>query len=257
MSRRVELRRSHLQEAVATFCGLVLALACAGKATSSKLAGESGSGTVEGSGGGSEAALGGSAGRLGHDSSSFPCSLDETCTASGQRPEATPKPSCPESLPPERSACHSEGIACSYGASVTAYCRTYVSCVSDVWTTPDNRKDVCLTQPTGFCPTEPAQGASCTVGDVDVFVPCEYPGGIACYCLGNPVGITGAHGAWECYAPPTSSACPALLPNIGDGCDTNGQSCHYGIVQQGCFAPYADVFCYQGAWEVAQAVCTL
>ncbi|MFZ5895697.1 MAG: hypothetical protein ACOY0T_31865 [Myxococcota bacterium] len=262
MSAAAPLRSTTQIAPVVAALGVVLSVlaACSGNATSSKVAAGGGHAGV----GGLSASSGGAAGygAMGgvippNDPANFACPLDQVCTANGQRPKAVPKPSCPDSAPAEGSACSAEGLTCSYGDSVTAYCRSYLTCSAGSWKTPDNRKDVCLSQPANFCPAKPSQGAACTVGSVDVFVSCEYSGGVACYCLGNPVGITGAKGAWECYGPPRNSACPELLPNIGDGCSSNGQTCHYGIVQQGCYAPYADVFCYQGAWEAAQSTCTL
>jgi hypothetical protein len=95
------------------------------------------------------------------------------------------------------------------------------------------------------------------VGGVSAYVPCEYQEGVLCYCLGNPVGKPGASGQWDCYGPPASRKCPAVLPNLGEGCSETGVTCHYGVVQQGCFAPYADVSCYQGAWQVASPACLL
>jgi len=236
---------------------LWLVAACAGKSSSlDAAAGQAGASTSLGgaSGGGG----GGAAGALPpNDPANFACPIDQVCTPTGGRAQVLPSPTCPPSQPAEGSACTSDGLSCSYGESVTGYCRNYLSCVGDRWKTPDNRQDVCVMQPAGFCPPLPTQGAACEVGDVDVFVACEYAAGVACYCLGNPVGITGAPGSWECYGPPRNAACPELLPNLGDGCSENGQVCHYGIQQQGCLAPYADVSCYRGAWEASQALCTL
>lgn len=192
-----------------------------------------------------------------NDPSNFGCLLDRSCTPSGNRADPLPPPSCPALEPGEDEPCASPGLQCSYGDSVTAYCRRYYTCDQDSWTVPPSRSGTCVTQPSGFCPREPQHGEGCTVGEVDVFVACEYSGGIGCYCLGNPVGRVGAEGSWECYAPPTNPACPESLPNLGDGCAASGQVCHYGIVQQGCYAPYADVYCFQGAWEASSAACTL
>jgi hypothetical protein len=114
----------------------------------------------------------------------------------------------------------------------------------------------CLTHPSSFCPEAPTHGDSCVQGSVDWHVPCEYSGGVTCYCQGNPP-VEGAGGVWVCFAPPPNSACPEILPNLGDGCSTNGVTCRYGIMEQGCWAPYAQVFCYQGAWEIAPPVCLL
>lgn len=225
-------------------------IACSGESMSS--------GAPEGSAGrGGNSATGGSGAVPANDPSNFACLLDQRCTPGGERQDPLPPPSCPASEPSEGEPCETGEGECSYGDSVAAYCRSYFACVEGSWQVPSTRRGTCATHPEGFCPARPEHAASCTVGNVDVYVPCEYPNGVSCYCLGNPVGRVGATSTWECYAPPTNPACPELLPNLGDGCAENGQSCHYGIVQQGCFAPYADVYCFQGAWEASFPVCTL
>ncbi|HKY38442.1 MAG TPA: hypothetical protein VJN18_21010 [Polyangiaceae bacterium] len=179
------------------------------------------------------------------------------CEPIGDR--VTPKlgPECPIDEPALESACEVEALECSYGDSLTAYCRRYVNCNDGVWSAPPHRPSTCLEQPEAQCPSQPQAGAACTASEVDGFVPCAYPSGVACYCLGNPVGVPGTKAMWECYGPPRNGACPEVLPNLGAGCDVNGQACHYGVVEQGCHAPYADVYCYQGGWEAATPSCSL
>lgn len=179
------------------------------------------------------------------------------CTPAGQRVAPLPKVSCPHEEPMLGSACNEEALECSYGDSVTAYCRRYYQCSDRLWLLPSKWKDSCVVASIGSCPAQPNQGMACTVGDVDVFVPCEYPGGIACYCLGDRPWVVGSPGEWDCYGPPRNGSCPELLPNLGDGCTKTGLTCSYGIVEQGCHAPYANVYCYQGAWEMASATCLL
>jgi hypothetical protein len=191
------------------------------------------------------------------DPSNFACPFDQTCSPIGDRQEPLPPPTCPASEPIEGEACNVEDIECSYGNSATAHCRRYYRCDEGFWHEPAEYRSTCIVQPDDYCPNEPQHGNGCAVGDVDVFVPCGYAGGVTCYCFGNPVGVVGARGSWECYAPPRNGACPELLPNLGDGCGSNGQICHYGSIQQGCYAPYADVYCFQGAWEAAAPQCPL
>ncbi len=174
------------------------------------------------------------------------------CDVIGTRVAAEASPVCPVSNPEASSPCEQDGLKCSYGTSLVAYCREYFECVDHVWTTTQSS---CVSQTEGFCPSTPQPEQACVVGRINSFVPCEYPGAVVCYCLGNPVGRMGAAGEWECYGPPPNGNCPEVLPNLGDGCSTAGQFCEYGVVGQGCDAPYASVYCRQGAWESAGEVC--
>lgn len=183
-----------------------------------------------------------------------PCMLGD-CEATGGRATATRSPVCPSEEPEVAQPCEEEGITCTYGESVTAFCRRYYECANLSWQLQEGRTAGCAFQPETFCSAEPAPGSECTVGQVSVFVPCEYSAGVACYCIGNPVGVPGAPGEWECYGPPRNASCPELLPNLGEGCAASGQFCRYGIVTQACYAPYAQVYCYQGAWEAMGAGC--
>lgn len=90
-------------------------------------------------------------------------------------------------------------------------------------------------------PRQPAGQFSCKAcaSGIDGVVPCEYAAGVACYCLGNPVGVPASESQWECYGPPRTAIARKPLPNLGDGGEINGQACHYVIVQLGCHAPYA------------------
>ncbi len=182
------------------------------------------------------------------------CVLGE-CGTVGRRASPISPPVCPAREPEEGQSCALEGLECSYGNSISSYCRSYHRCTELTWQGPENRRSICLSQPEGFCPSEPAPGAACTVGRVNIFIPCEYAAGVGCYCVGNPLGVVGAPGEWECYGPPRNGACPVVLPNLGDGCATLGQFCNYGIVEEGCHAPYAEVYCYQGAWEAMGTAC--
>jgi hypothetical protein len=131
-------------------------------------------------------------------------------------------------------------------------------CAEQSWRMPANRSASCMSHPDGFCPTSPLHRAECTTGEFDLlFIPCDYPNGVACHCVGNPVRAEGIQGEWECYGPPRNGACPEIMPNIGEGCARIGQFCGYGLVEQGCYASYASVLCDQGAWEEVEAACAL
>lgn len=190
------------------------------------------------------------------EAANFACVVSQ-CETIGDRVSPGPRPRCPEQEPAEGETCETEALECSYGRTLASYCRRDVKCTDGVWTVPANWVARCQKQPSHHCGSQPQPGGACTTSEVDAFVPCEFSGGIVCYCFGNPVGVSGRPSQWECYGPPRNGACPEALPNIGEGCGNNGQSCHYGVSQQGCHAPYADVYCYQGSWEPGSAVCLL
>lgn len=221
-------------------------------------AGDNGGSGGDGIGGrstnGGKASSAGGASKALDDPANRAC-LGAACKTPVRRVEPMQGPSCPAGSPKAGDACKTDKLECSYGGSVAAFCRSYFECTGGVWAAKP--KATCVEQPASFCPSQPSHGTKCTVGQVDVFVPCEYQGGIGCYCLGNPLGVPGAAGEWECYGPPANAACPEVLPNLGDACKVSGQFCNYGGTEQGCHSPYADVYCYDGAWEASSATCTL
>jgi hypothetical protein len=184
------------------------------------------------------------------------CALED-CTVIGARVQSLPRPTCPETEPSNDQACEQQNVSCTYGDSASSMCRRFYQCSDGRWTTHANRSMDCNLPPLGFCPEQPSPSAECIVGESDVFLPCGYSSGVTCYCLGNPVGVKGAQGVWDCFGPPPNAECPELLPNIGEGCRTTAQFCRYGVVEEGCHAPYASVYCYQGAWEISPQSCSL
>jgi len=240
----------NLQRLTSEFLFLLLtsgALSCSGR--SSENGREAGAGAGNTAGGGNVTIDPGAP-------ENFACTLGD-CQPIGERVAPKPGPRCPVEEPTENSPCDVNATECTYGDSLSAYCRRYLKCSGGVWTAPPNRPTECTRQPAAQCPAKPAAATHCIASDIDGFVPCEYAAGVTCYCLGNPVGVAGSESQWECYGPPRNGACPEALPNLGDGCNINGQACHYGVVELGCHAPYADVYCYQGAWEAATPTCSL
>lgn len=178
------------------------------------------------------------------------------CEPVGDRVLSEPPPLCPALEPAAGQPCHSAGLKCSYGEGVVSYCRMFYDCIDGSWQAPQIENSVCVKQPEDYCPPAPEPDSPCAVGAVSSLIPCEYRDDVGCYCESNSQDVQGATGLWRCYGPPRNGACPKRLPNLGDGCATDGQYCSYGYVQQACDAPYADVYCYQGAWEVGGvAVC--
>jgi hypothetical protein len=77
------------------------------------------------------------------------------------------------------------------------------------------------------------------------WAPCVYEDAM-CSCM-NGVHWASGSDRWLCYGPPRDADCPKSLPNIGEGCATQGVQCSY---LEGCdVPPYSTVFCRNGAWE--------
>jgi len=199
---------------------------------------------------GSATGSSGTAGNEANDAAGLPCVNDPLerlgpCQVVGERPVPGPRPICPESEPSVAEACTDPGIVCGYGDSVTPTCRTYYECAGTTWRLdPRGERYPCDEPPPGFCPPDPPpHNTSCT--PVPGRAPCVYAG-VTCGC------VSGMHWAtfgeqWLCYGPPSDPTCPETLPNIGEGCATQGVQCSY--IEDCDLPPYSTVFCRNGAWE--------
>jgi len=168
------------------------------------------------------------------------------CTNTSARPAPLPRPQCPELEPSAGAACSEADLRCSYGDAPTPRCRTYYRCSASKWALDASDAYPCVTATQ--CPSAPPQGAACQVEVPGV--PCAYTG-LLCFCEAASDAAAGADGHWGCYGPPADPACPALLPNLGEGCATQALECHYA--SNGCTAPpNSTVFCRGGAWEEGQ-----
>jgi hypothetical protein len=147
---------------------------------------------------------------------------------------------CPEQEPAGGSCAGvPDQLRCTYGDSVRPECRDAWLCSGGSWTTT---KGECFEPPAGECgATQPGtQDVCANMGDVctygDTICICGCGGGIACE---PPVD-------WECSGPPTTSGCPAAVPNDGTPCAAAGVQCNYGDV---CSASGALVECTNGLWR--------
>jgi hypothetical protein len=185
-----------------------------------------------------------------------PCAIGECIDVPG-RTTVAPRPFCPTDEPAVDEPCDSSpSMVCSYGESLTSFCRARYACQNRRWAVVGQQ--TCAEIPADHCPSQPAPAAPCTTPPGGAFFPCEYSGGIGCYCVPwSSFGLEAPDqpGAWECYGPPSNADCPERLPNVGEGCEVIEQYCRYGVAQEGCYAPYASVYCYGGAWEMAEAGC--
>jgi hypothetical protein len=198
----------------------------------------------------------GHASKASDDPLNNPCEFGD-CTVVGSRVAPVPGPVCPRGEPNAGDQC-GDAATCTYGNSVSSHCRREYQCTNDIWVAQESRPFGCASHPESYCSSEPQPGGVCTTDEFErFFIPCEFPGGVRCHCVGNPVTRAGIQGQWECFGPPRNGACPELLPNLGDGCLENGQYCNYGIVEESCYSPYAGVYCSQGVWEKTDEGCAL
>jgi len=239
---------------------VLLAAACGGKGSTSAGStggeagqpGQAGASAQGGSAGSAGSAASSGAAGLEHDpaADALPCvnhPRRPPCEVIDDRPVPGPRPICPEAEPVVGETCAEPGLVCGYGDAATPTCRHYYECTETGWRLdPRINEDryACEEQPEEFCPAEPPPlGLACT--PTGAWAPCVYEDAM-CSCM---IGDHWASGSerWLCYGPPRDADCPKSLPNIGEGCATQGVQCSY---LEGCdFPPYSTVFCRNGAWE--------
>jgi len=253
------MRLAFFEVAQASLLLTALASGCAGTAEhpGGSSAGEggrpAGAGGSSASSAGSIGMIAGGGASAGASTSAPPSSrCTRACAVDGPRPVPTARPNCPQTEPADGAACDTPALTCSYGDSASAACRRSYDCRgsagNSTWllNTALQASFPCTALPDGYCPaTPPAELTECTVAAYNM--PCVY-GSLVCYCGGfsGPMD-PGSPGKWGCAGPPADLACPALLPNLGEGCASEGTECDYA---DGCLDPdSANVFCHGGAWE--------
>jgi hypothetical protein len=207
----------------------LLLLAC-GASSRNGSGGEAGQGGTESSAAGAPADNG------------FPCEYPCSPIPDEEREPILPRPVCPMDDPLEGDACNTQGLDCSYGEAPNPACRRLYWCDSGLWHRDETI--VCPEVPQDYCSEQPAPRESCDYSLAGV--PCSYDEHVSCVCY-SPNGLA-AGAAWFCYGPSANKACPPTLPNIGEGCATNGTHCIYNV--DGCYAPRnSTVYCFDGAWQ--------
>ena len=113
------------------------------------------------------------------------------------------------------------GLTCTYGTQARVECRDKWVCSAGSWTTT---KGICSMSTTcGTAPPTPAtdcpmSGAVCSY-DSTICICSQCPGGP---CMAGPA-------QWSCAGPPTGASCPAIAPNAGTACTSEGVMCTYGF----------------------------
>jgi len=137
---------------------------------------------------------------------------------------------------------------CSYGDAVTPTCRKYYECADKLWRLDpgiDSERYPCDEPPAGYCPAAPPEhDTKCT--PIAGRAPCVYAD-VTCGCVNGQHWAAGGLDQWLCYGPPADPRCPKSLPNIGEGCATQGVQCSY--IEACELPPYSSAFCREGAWE--------
>jgi hypothetical protein len=147
---------------------------------------------------------------------------------------------CPSTEPVAGSSCLAPpGQRCTYGEEVRPECRNEWICNNGDWFTT---KSVCLSPPADHCAfTEPPSGVCAQEGDV-----CVVGAATICQCsscFGGP--CMAPPPKWQCSGPPTTPGCPAIVPNDGSACASEGLECTYGNV---CSQSGALTRCKGGMW---------
>jgi hypothetical protein len=147
---------------------------------------------------------------------------------------------CPETEPSGGQCNAPTGFRCTYGEQVRPECRHEWICGDGgSWLMT---KGVCLSPPADHCAfTEPPSGQCGQEGDV-----CVVGAATICQCsscFGGPCSPPPP--MWQCSGPPANPGCPAIVPNDGSACTSEGAECTYGNV---CSASGALARCKGGLW---------
>jgi hypothetical protein len=133
---------------------------------------------------------------------------------------------CPPALPSTGQECSPIGLACEYGSDPRVQCRSVVQCLgmngAGVWLA--NMMQPCPPIPPGVCPPEPA-GTTLPCSPQGLL--CTYPSGALCECQCPEEPCPSHDPSWYCSQGP-AAGCPALAPNTGQPCSTEGLDCSYG-----------------------------
>lgn len=150
---------------------------------------------------------------------------------------------CPAIPPSGGGACPSVGLECEYGESLIASCRVRATCGAAGWMVQLAKCPA--THPAGQdgCPSSvSANGSACDPkleGQV-----CDMGGSASCLCSSCLGGPCSQSPRWGCAAAP-AAPCPALAPNAGQPCPSEGAACNYGVI---CSTTGARKLCKGGVW---------
>lgn len=179
----------------------------------------------------------------------FPPGLVAKCAPDGHC-KVTTKPAtaaCP-STPPQGGPCPMVGLECEYGESVAIGCRTRTTCTDGGWSTGVASCPAPVKPGTDGCPSSPTAGGGACTSEGTV---CALSGGASCICTGCAGGPCSSQPKWAC-AKAATAPCPAIAPNFGQPCSTEGQACTYGT---SCTSTFAKRVCTGGVWRDQPVAC--
>jgi hypothetical protein len=184
-----------------------------------------------------------------------PCASNQQVTVSlspvkdaGLGDASPPAAGCPASAPSQGNACSTNGLFCEYGTSTNPYCNSLWQCTGSTW--QDASSSGTCPPPDAACPASYAAASAnlaCSVADEMQL--CEYPQG-TCICSTYSGGLPHAGGPdWDCT--PTTTGCPAAVPELGSPCPNDTPAdCDYGQCSGG-----VGMTCVDGYWSIAMVAC--
>ncbi len=159
---------------------------------------------------------------------------------------------CPALAPAASEPCPTVGLACEYGDSIVASCRTRAACLPGGWQVVSPK--CAPPHPAGKdgCPTNlGANGDKCDKkleGQV-----CDMGGGASCLCGSCLGGPCMSEARWGCAGAPPPP-CPPTAPNAGQPCQAEGVVCNYGV---NCSSTGDRKTCSGGVWGGEDTACPL
>lgn len=166
-------------------------------------------------------------------------------------PNGGPGP-CGANVPENNSSCNREGLVCQYGNDPREGCRTTATCNGGMWQLAFPRCPSIV--PPAMCPAtrEAAQGMACS----PMSAVCAYDG-LFCQCTNCrsfPVERCDGPTLWRCNAPNVAPNCPAVQPNLGSVCSSEGMRCGYDCEAYGVNGGRV---CTGGVWTASHNDCPL
>ncbi len=179
----------------------------------------------------------------------LPSELAAKCGEDGHCKVTKKAAPCP-STPPQGGPCPELDQLCEYGQQLAPGCRTRVACTQAGWSTAPAACPAPVVPGVDGCPKAVADaGGSCTQNEAV----CDLGGGASCVCTACAGGPCMGTPRWTCAGAATQP-CPAIAPNLGQACKTDGLTCTYGA---SCTSTFMKRRCAAGVWRDEQVPCPL
>lgn len=156
---------------------------------------------------------------------------------------------CPRTAPVSGTAC-SGGLECSFGDDPRIECRARSSCSLGKWAVVSPPSACGVVDDCAELSTVPKPGAACVQPNQDCLFRTGTSAMTYCRCDACLSGACASDRQWDCAAPP-ASPCPSTMPNEGEHCETEGESCSYG----NCPIPGLEMQCMNALWRASGGGC--